>query len=137
MKVDELMSADVITINMDERISAVQALFNKHKFHHLLVVDNKHELVSVVSERDLLKAISPNLGLPSESIKDAATLNKRVHQIMAKELIFITQGSTLNTAIRLFQENSVPCLPVVNENNKPVGIITWRDILAWLYQKIK
>lgn len=137
MKIDDLMSTNVISIHMDERISLVQELFNQHKFHHLLVVDDKNTLVSVVSERDLLKALSPNVGLASESMKDSATLNKRVHQIMARQLVYITQGSTLNAAISLFQESSVSCLPVINKNNKPVGIITWRDILTWLYQKIK
>lgn len=137
MKIDDLMSKDVISIHIDERIRKVQNLFNQHTFHHLLVVDDNNELVSVVSERDLLKAISPNIGLANENIKDLATLNKRVHQIMARELIYINQGATLNEAIKKFQENGVSCLPVTNKNKKPVGIITWRDILRWLYQKVK
>jgi len=55
MKIEEIMSNNVTCINMDERLD-VTALFIKHKFHHLLVVNSNDELIAVISERDYLKA---------------------------------------------------------------------------------
>lgn len=121
---------------MDDRLAVVQALFNEYNFHHLLVVNGLGKLVSVISERDLLKAISPNLGLAIENSKDTATLNKRVHQVMSKKLVSINENASLNQAIKTFKEQQVSCLPVINNDNKPVGIITWRDVVDWLYKKI-
>mgnify|MGYP000373709733 CR=1 FL=1 len=136
MKVEEIMSGNVISINMDERLEMVQKLFAKHQFHHLLVVDNHKELVGVISERDLLKAISPNIELPTANVKDLATLNKRVHQIVSNKVVCIHQFSQFSAAVKIFQEKKVSCLPVINANNIPVGIITWRDVIAWLHNKV-
>ena len=137
MKVEELMSNDVVCIDMDERLAVVQELFAKHHFHHLLVIDKCNKLVAVISERDLLKAISPNIELPTANVKDLATLNKRVHQVVSGKVVCIHQFSSFSDAVKLFKEKNVSCLPVINTNNIPVGIITWRDVINWLYGKIK
>jgi acetoin utilization protein AcuB len=73
MNVVEIMSKKVVSVEMDDKLSAVKELFDRLKFHHLLVVESG-KLVGVVSDRDLLRALSPKLGTISESEKDAALL---------------------------------------------------------------
>ena len=136
MKIEEIMSNDVTCINLDERLSVVRELFIKHKFHHLMVIDQKNKLVAVISERDYLKATNSNLELPTASDKDLAMLNKRVHQIVSKKLVAIKQFSPFSEAIKIFHDTGMSCLPVINSNDEPVGIITWRDIINWLYGKV-
>jgi len=135
MKIEELMSTDIICINMDEKLSIVRKLFIEHKFHHLMVINNNKELIAVISERDYFKATNSNLELPSANKKDLDMLNKRVHQIVSRKLVSINQSTSFGAAIKLFHEENVSCLPVVNSRNKAVGIVTWRDILTWLYNK--
>ena len=136
MKVEEVMASNVICINMDDRLTVVRELFIKHKFHHLLVINNNGELIAVLSERDYFKATNSNQELPSANDKDLAMLNKRVHQIVSKKLVAIQELSTFSAAIKLFHDTGVSCLPVINSKNKPVGILTWRDIVKWLYGKV-
>ncbi|AZQ82725.1 CBS domain-containing protein [Colwellia sp. Arc7-635] len=136
MKVEDIMSSNVTCINMDERLITVRALFIKHKFHHLMVVNNNNELVAVISERDYFKATNSNQELPTANDKDLAMLNKRVHQIVSKKLVAIQQLSSFGEAIKIFHDTGVSCLPVINSQNKPVGILTWRDIVKWLYNKV-
>lgn len=136
MKIEEIMSDDVTCINLDERLSAVRALFITHKFHHLMVTDKHNKLVAVISERDYLKATNSNIELPTANDKDLAMLNKRVHQIVSKKLVAIKQFSPFSEAIKTFHDTGVSCLPVINSNNEPVGILTWRDIINWLYGKV-
>lgn len=136
MNVEKLMSTDVVTILDESRLDNAKELFEEHKFHHLLVTDKNGNLVGVLSDRDLFKAISPHIGLASEKERDLATLNKRVHQVAARQVIATNNKANLNMAIKLFKENKISCLPVVDENNKPVGILTWRDIINWLYGKL-
>lgn len=136
MKIEDIMSADVTCIDLDERLSVVKELFIKHKFHHLMVIDQNNKLVAVISERDYLKATNSNLELPTASDKDLAMLNKRVHQIVAKKLVAIKQFSPFSAAIKIFHDTGVSCLPVINSSNEPVGIITGRDIINWLYGKV-
>lgn len=136
MKVEEIMSDNVTCIDLDERLFVVRELFIKHKFHHLMVIDNNKGLVAVISERDYLKATNSNLELPTANEKDLAMLNKRVHQIVSKKLVTIKQFTSFSKAIKIFHDTGVSCLPVVNSDNKPVGVLSWRDIVGWLYGKV-
>ncbi|HBY88655.1 MAG TPA: CBS domain-containing protein [Colwellia sp.] len=136
MKIEEIMSEEVTCIDLDDRLSVVRELFIKHKFHHLMVTDSKNQLVAVISERDYLKATNSNLELPAASEKDLAMLNKRVHQIVSKKLVAIKQFSPFSEAIKTFHDTGMSCLPVINSNNQPVGVITSRDIIKWLYSKV-
>lgn len=82
----------------------------------------------MLSERDLLRAISPNLGSSAETIKDLETLQKRVHQVMTRDPITVAPHINLDTATRLLLDNNIGCLPVL-ENGNLVGIVTWKDLL--------
>lgn len=77
----------------------------------------------------MLKALSPNIGTLAETNKDAITLNKRVHQIMTSELVTLTPDADISEAIEIFNTHDFSCIPVINDKDKPVGIISWRDII--------
>ena len=128
MTVEQIMTRRIISVEMDDGLFAVRELFNQHKFHHLLVTD-RGRLVGVVSDRDLLKNISPFIGRMSERKADAATLQRRVHQIMTRALVTVRPHTPVPEAAALLIEQSVSCLPVVNDAQKPVGILSWRDVL--------
>ena len=128
MSVKAIMSSPVFTIELDDDLTVVDKIFSDTKFHHLLVVENS-KLFGVVSDRDLLKALSPKIGTAAEKLNDTATLNKKVHQIMSREPICIKQHQSIHDAIHIFLNSNISCIPVVDGNNIPVGIISWRDIL--------
>ncbi|MCU4675713.1 CBS domain-containing protein [Catenovulum sp. 2E275] len=128
MKISEIMSHPVVTVEPDDSLVIVSDIFNNTRFHHLLVVE-KGVLIGVVSDRDWLKAISPNIGTASEQQKDLATLNKRVHQIMTRQPITLTLQNSIHEVIDIFAEQNISCIPVVNKSNQPIGIISWRDII--------
>jgi len=128
MTLGNLMTRNPVTVSLDDTLGAVRDIFERHHFHHVLVVDGP-QLVGVVSDRDLLKALSPNLGLPSETSRDLATLKKRVHQIMTRDLIVLKEDATVREAIELFNSHRISCIPIVDAHRAPVGILSWRDIL--------
>jgi acetoin utilization protein AcuB len=121
---------------MDDKLSAVKELFDRLKFHHLLVVESG-KLVGVVSDRDLLRALSPKLGTISESEKDAATLNKRVHQVMTRNPFSLHPEAAVQDAVDLFDAHRISCIPIVNIDNQPVGMLSWRDILKALATRLR
>lgn len=121
------MSTSLVSVSMDDTLSVVKDIFDKNKFHHVLVVES-NKLCGVISDRDLLKAISPNIGTASETTKDIATLNKRAHQVLSRKLVTLTPDACVYDAIDLFNNNKISCIPIVDEANKPVGFVSWRDI---------
>ena len=128
MKIDQLMSINVVSVEMDDSLSVVKDIFDSSCFHHLLVIGGGR-LRGVISDRDLLKAISPNIGTIAETARDAADLNKRAHQIMTRKPISLTLDADVYDAIKVFNNHSISCIPVECDDNKPLGIISWRDIL--------
>ena len=128
MLIEQLMSKPIVTVELDDTLKVVKRIFEHAKFHHLLVVE-KDRLYGVISDRDLLKAISPNIGTPNESPSDVSTLNKKVHQIMTRKPITIRPKADVYEAIHIFNQHNISCIPVVNDKGRPVGILSWRDIL--------
>ena len=133
MLIQEIMTKRVVTIEMDDKLSVVKDIFENSKFHHLLVIEDD-KLFGVVSDRDLLKALSPNLGTMTETYKDAATLSKKVHQIMTRKPITLLASATVKDAVNLFNNHRISCIPIVDKDFRPVGIVSWRDILRTMFK---
>jgi len=131
MLIQDVMTPIPVTVSPDDDLGLVKRLFERHHFHHLLVVE-QGRLVGVLSDRDLLKAISPHIGTINETNRDLATLNKRVHQVMGHHPITITTQASLHDAVELLVQRNISCLPVLQEDQKITGIVSWRDVLSAL-----
>lgn len=129
MTLREIMTARALSVEVDDTLEVVKKIFDSVKFHHLLVVDSGGKLTGVISDRDLLRALSPYVDTPSENARDTATLKKRVHQIMTRQPITLPSSATLPDAIKVFLEHRVSCIPIVDAAFRPIGIVSWRDVL--------
>lgn len=127
MKLSEIMSKAPVCIGLDDSLGEVKEIFDNAHFHHLLVVEHE-KLIGVVSDRDLLRSISPNIGTNRYTVTDLATLNKRVHQITTRRPITLREENTVKDAVAVFNQHQISCIPIVDLEGKPVGIISWRDI---------
>ncbi|WP_088330501.1 CBS domain-containing protein [Lacimicrobium sp. SS2-24] len=131
MSLKKFLNPRLAAVEQDTSLAEVQRIFQAAPFHHLLVVEHK-VLVGIISDRDLFKALSPNLGTAAETRKDTATLNKKAHQIMSRPVRSLHQKNDIYDAIDLFLKHKISCVPIVDEYNHPIGMISWRDILALL-----
>jgi acetoin utilization protein AcuB len=127
-----VMTARLVTVEIDDSLEVVKQIIDSVKFHHLLVVDSGKKLCGVISDRDLLRALSPYIGTVSENARDTATLKKRVHQIMTRQPVTLPPEATVADAVKVFLEHRVSCIPVVGAGFKAVGIVSWRDVLKSL-----
>jgi acetoin utilization protein AcuB len=131
MRVGDIMSTRLVSVHLDDSLEVIKEIFDSAEIHHLLVVADA-ELYGLISDRDLLRALSPFIGSNVESARDAATLNKRAHQIMTRKPRTLSPDADIKEAIDLLLHNGFSCLPVVDEQQTPVGILTWRDMLRYL-----
>ena len=132
MAMGDIMTAPVVTVDMDDRLERVKEIFDAKGFHHLLVTDESGKLTGIVSDRDLLRALSPYVGSAAETSRDLATLNKRVHQIMTRRPLTLRPQSAIAEAVNLLLTQRISCIPIVDDDSKPVGIVSWRDVLKSL-----
>jgi acetoin utilization protein AcuB len=135
MALGDIMTAGVVTVEMDDRLGVVKEIFDTQGFHHLLVTDENKKLSGIVSDRDLLRALSPYVGSAAETARDLATLNKRVHQIMTRHPLTLRPQSGIAEAVNLLLAHRISCIPIVDDDFKPVGIVSWRDLLKSLAAK--
>jgi acetoin utilization protein AcuB len=132
MVVSDIMTVKIVTVGMDDRLEIVKEIFDTVHFHHLLVVDEHKKLSGILSDRDLLRALSPYVGSAAETARDVATLNKRVHQIMTRRPITLQPQAAIGDAVNLLLAHRISCIPIVDDESKPVGILSWRDLLKSL-----
>ena len=131
MKLSDLMTPNPISVDMDDKLSRVKTVFDEIGFHHLLVTE-QGRLFGIITDRDLLKALSPRIGTAAETTKDLASLNKRAHQIMARKPITLKPNATVFDAIKALNNHKISCIPVIDDEEKPVGILSWRDVMRAL-----
>ena len=94
----------------------------------LVIEDGK--LCGVISDRDVLKAISPFLDTYSEEHRDVKTLSQPASEIMQSDPITVTPGTSIQEASKTLLDNRVSSLPVV-EGDDLVGIVTGKDMLEY------
>jgi len=134
--VKDIMTQPVETISMDDSVHTIRELFETHKYHHLIVLGDDGQCAGVISDRDLLKNISPFVGKPTERTADLSCLKRRAHQIMTRQLVAVRPMTSLRAAARVMLDHRISCLPVVDANKRCVGIVTLRDIVRWSVSQI-
>lgn len=131
LPVEQLMSRRLVTVGMDDSLDTIRRLLQKHEIHHLPVVESGR-LVGIISDRDVLRALSPALGTMAETTRDAATLRKRAHQVMARRLVTLAPGATVGEAVALLMARRLSCIPVCDAGGRMLGVLSWRDVLRHL-----
>ena len=112
--------AEVVTISAAARITAAARAMRGHKVGCLVVVDDRDEMVGIVSERDILDWVSKS---------SPETFTARVADIMASNVIFCTPQTPMEEAEELMAQYGIRHLPVV-DGGRPVGMISSRDVMS-------
>jgi len=132
MPIADIMTRKLITISPELSIGEIQPMFQQFNIHHLLVVEDAR-LVGVISDRDVLRNISPFVNTAAEDKKDSFTLTRKARQIMSTGLVTVESKMGIRDACDLLLKNKVSLLPVVDEG-KLVGVVSWKDILRYFIQ---
>ncbi len=133
----DIMTRPPVTIGMDTTMGEVQAIFERHRFHHLVVRGDAGRCVGVISDRDLFQTLSPFVGKMSERTADANLLKRRAHQVMSRSLVTVRPSTLLRSAARVMLDRTISCVPVVDRENNCIGIVTIRDIVRWAIERME
>lgn len=126
---EDIMTREIVSVGLDDTLEVVRKLFARYPFHHLVVVE-RGRVVGVISDRDLLKHVSPFVGKMAERPQDLASLNRRVHQIMQRQIVAMDGSTPVDEAACIMLRENVTCLPVVDDRGACLGIVSWKDLLA-------
>jgi len=135
MRIEDIMSREVVTATMDDDLQHVRNLFTRFRFRHIPVVDDNGELVGIISDRDVLANVSPFAGTINERAADANSLKRKAHQIMTRQPETAEPGEKAERAALVMLRQRISSLPVVEQSGRLVGIVTTRDVLRWLLNR--
>ena len=126
------MSKDVITVREDAPMMKASIIMKERKVRCLPVVDKKGKLVGIVTDDDIRDA-SPS----KATTLDVYELNYllatiKVESIMTRNLVFVRPDETVEFAAILMLENKISALPVIDDKDALVGIITQTDVFKCL-----
>lgn len=108
------MISDPVTLSKDHTLGEAKDLMSRYKISGLPVVDPDNVLIGIITNRD---------------VKYQENLDMKVEEIMTKEnLITSDKDTNLEKAKEILLKNRVEKLPIVDKDNKLVGLITIKDI---------
>ncbi len=133
MLVKDRMSRNPVTISPDTSVSEALNLMRQSRVRRMPVLDKHGRLVGIVSEKDLLYA-SPSPATSLNVYEIGYLLSKlKVKEIMARDVVTVTEDAPLEEAARIMADNGIGGLPVM-AGNRLVGIITETDIFKVLLE---
>lgn len=121
------MTEDVLSIGIDEPASEVLRLFASYPVHHLPVLSGG-KVAGMLSSADVMKmaAVIPKTGSAAGAYLDQRV---KVATLMSKPAITVRAHTTLLEAARTMAGNAVHALPVLDEAEQLLGIITTTDVM--------
>jgi acetoin utilization protein AcuB len=128
MFVRDRMSSPAVTITPNTTLQDALNLMHEHRFRRLPVVDEKGKLVGIVSERDLMYASPPPATLLNGLELNHVLSKLQIEEVMTQDVITTTPDAFIEDAARLMVENKIGGLPIVDEDNHVVGVITETDV---------
>ncbi|MCX9084743.1 MAG: CBS domain-containing protein [Candidatus Methanoperedens sp.] len=138
--VKDVMTGDVICIKKDADIHEAARILSQNRISGLPVIDEEKHLIGIVTEADILYSTGMKkshdfrdilrhiLGEPHPRINKGS----KVEEIMTTQVITTSPDRDIKEVARILDEKRIKRLPVVDENNKVIGIISRANIVRYL-----
>ncbi|MBT3740873.1 MAG: CBS domain-containing protein [Polaribacter sp.] len=132
--ISEIMTTEVVTLNVADRLETAEKLFKKYKIRHIPVVKDK-AVLGMLSYTDLLRISFADVSDDETSIDAFVYDMFSIQQVMAKNLFMVAPNSTIKEVAELLSKKEFHALPVV-EDNELVGIVTTTDLINYLIAQL-
>jgi CBS domain-containing protein len=145
MFVQDVMTRDIISILKYESVMRVAKILSEKNISGLPVVDKENNVIGIITQADILSIVGMRrehtfkdllkhmMGEPLPERK----MGDIVADIMASPAVTIKPFANIAEAAQLMDERNIRRLPVVDDGNKLVGIISRADILKAVLRKLQ
>jgi len=145
MIVKDIMNTSIKTATRDTSIKDIASIMCLNKISGVPVVDDNNALVGVLSEKDILKFMFPDV---AQVMEDGVTpnfeeieadysnvLDKKADDLMTKTVASVTPDMPLLKAASMMCVKNIRRIPVADKDNKLVGIISIGDVHKAIFQE--
>ncbi len=118
LRVSDIMTRDVAIANENATMSMIAAIMYERGIGSVVIVDENNKPIGIVTERDIVYAVAKNLR------RDAPAWS-----FMTENPVVVKESDLITEAMEKMRELNIRHLPVVNDEGKLVGMISFRDIV--------
>ncbi|GGH83779.1 CBS domain-containing protein [Pullulanibacillus pueri] len=150
MEIRDFMIYDVIQVKKDETVRELLRKLVKNKIGGVPVVDDQNNLVGMVSDGDVIRALSPKeqtvidfysmvLLLEKQQAKESImkVMNETVEKIMTnRKLFYVYPDDPFEKALKILSRHHYKKIPVINRAGRVVGVISRGDVIRFINQNI-
>lgn len=134
MKVLDVMTPNPLTVTAVESVSVANELMSENNIRQIPVVGD-HELVGIVTDRDIRAFLGDAL-LTNPAEREKA-LKTPVRDIMTTEPLYLSPDDDLQEAVEMLIEQKFGAIPVVDEAEGLVGIVSYVDVLRCFLNRLQ
>ncbi len=125
-RISSIMTINVVTVTPEHTLKDVRDLLFDRHFHHLPVVEGPgKKLVGIITSWDLLKT--------EASVDDYSRI--KVGEVMTRKVVTLHPNELVGAAALIFLRHLFHGIPIVNDDDELVGLVTTHDVLKYLYYK--
>ncbi len=124
-RVGQVMTREVVAVTPSTSLQELKEVMRKRRISGVPVVDDRGDLVGVISIEDLLRAF------------EQGAIDSTVGERMSRQLITVRETDSVDTAVSKFQQTGVGRLPVLNSSGQLVGVLTKGDITRGLLHEVQ
>jgi CBS domain-containing protein len=125
MKLNDIFTRNVVIAAAEETLEAVALKMQEHNVGTIVVVEDRRP-VGIVTDRDLALALGARRVSP----------NTEVQNVMTRHVLSIPEDTSIYTATKFMREREVRRLPIVDREDRLVGIVTLDDLLRFLGREL-
>ena len=133
-KVVDVMTKDPLCVTPSDTIGQADELMSENNFRQLPVVEGR-ELVGILTDRDIRSFLSASTLTAPEQREKA--LRTPVGDIMTTDPMTLSPDDELQDALELLIEEKIGGIPVVDEAEGLVGIVTYVDLLRCFLNRLQ
>lgn len=148
MLIKDIMTPDVMTVREDDTVEKCANLLSTHDLSGLPVVDKNNQVTGIITEGDLIRRASRikapaflellggiiYLEDPNKFIDDVKrSMSHTVKNVMSDDVTTIHSDVEVEAAATLLVRKKIKRLPVVDEQEKLIGIVSRKDIMHYLF----
>ena len=147
-KVKDFMVSNLISVKLDSNIKEILRLFTDHGIGGVPVLDNQKKLIGMVSDGDIIRYLAPKEGsvhdfiygiFVEEEEREEEVLKEKINTTVdkfmeRKKIYTLKEEDTFEEAIRILSHHNFKKLPVLDSENRVLGIISRGDINKSLFK---
>jgi CBS domain-containing protein len=132
--VHKIMATDPVSVHEKQKLSDVHHLIVERKIHHVPVVSGR-KLIGLISGNDLLRVSWGDVNRQDPREVDTLLDTLTIRDAMQEDVVTVRRHDTVRRAAELLSQGEYHSLPVLDDDDALVGMVTSTDLIKYLLEQ--